>query len=258
MPLPRHPAKHDSPALVTPEAHLAYFQAQQLIPQFAPPAAVIFVYQRWLRDHVLATEQHTAVNLLFGKLWLLDDTAGRIAVCSGFGIGAPVVVTVMELLIALGVRRFANIGMAGGLQPDARVGDLVLCDAALRDEGVSHHYNAAADDYAYPSPALTEQLGAALVAAGQRFTRGATWTTDAIYRETVAEIAHYQSQGVLTVDMEAAALFAVAAFRAVEIAAGFVISDSLASSVWEPQFSAAATHAGLEALYSATRAALTE
>jgi purine-nucleoside phosphorylase len=98
---------------------------------------------------------------------------------------------------------------------------------------------------------LTDQLEYSLESLGLAAVRGTGWTVDAPYRETVAEARHYQQEGVLTVEMEAAALFAVAAYHRVDMAAAFTISDSLAELEWEPQFSAAPTREGLEKLYRA-------
>lgn len=67
------------------------------------------------------------------------------------------------------------------------------------------------------------------------FLKGPTWTHEALYRETAREVELCQKEGILTVDMEAAALFAVAAYHKVEIASLFTISDSLADFVWKPQ-----------------------
>jgi purine-nucleoside phosphorylase len=78
---------------------------------------------------------------------------------------------------------------------------------------------------------------------------GTSWTIDAPYRETIAEIRHYGREGVLTVEMEASALFAVAACRGVEMGAVFTISDSLAGPEWEPHFASEAVAQGLQALY---------
>jgi purine-nucleoside phosphorylase len=54
-----------------------------------------------------------------------------------------------------------------------------------------------------------------------------TWTIDAVYRETVEEALAYREEGVVTVEMEAAALFTIAEVRGVDIAALFVVSDHL-------------------------------
>ena len=53
---------------------------------------------------------------------------------------------------------------------------------------------------------------------------------------TAEEARHYQSAGVSCVEMEAAALFTVAAHRGVPLASAFCISDSLADAEWNPLF----------------------
>ena len=106
--------------------------------------------------------------------------------------GAPVAAGRMENLIALGVRRFVSLGSAGGLQPDLDVGDLVVCTGAVRDEGVSYHYLADHVEVS-PDPTLTAALSAELHGP---IRAGRTWTIDAPYRETVAEVHHYRADGV--------------------------------------------------------------
>ena len=102
--------------------------------------------------------------------------------------------------------RFNNrVAIQEGLKP----GDLVLCDAAIRDEGVSHHYLPPGRLATAPVEA-TAALGAAMREAGHQFRTGTSWTIDTPYRETLDEVRHYQAEGVLCVEMEAAALFAVA------------------------------------------------
>ena len=77
-----------------------------------------------------------------------------------------------------------------------------------------------------------------------------TWTIDTPYRETIDEVRHYQADGVLTVEMEAAALFAVGVHRGVDVAAAFVISDLLTEDRWHGQFHDAVDP--LHRLYHAT------
>jgi purine-nucleoside phosphorylase len=60
-----------------------------------------------------------------------------------------------------------------------------------------------------------------------------TWTTDALFRETQGEVAYYSSQGIDTVDMEAAAVFSAARYRGVRAAAVFVISDLVLPVGWQ-------------------------
>jgi uridine phosphorylase len=120
---------------------------------------------------------------------------------------------------------------------------------------VSHHYLAAAK-YAYPTPQLTARLLTALRTLGGSPRLGTTWTIDAPYRETVDEVRHYRAEGVLTVEMEAAALASIAGHRNVEFATAFTVSDLLAADKWNPQFWAEETARGQDLLYEAAAGTL--
>lgn len=166
------------------------------------------------------------------------------------GPGAPFAGIVVEELAALGVRRFVLVGLAGSLAREIRVGSMVVCTKALRDEGTSHHYQKGAP-FSHPDRRLTSSLALSLRAAGTPYSRGPSWTTDAPYRETVPEIRRYRRAGILTVEMEASAVFAVAMALDREAAALFVISDHLDETGWEPRF-----HDTRTALHRALRIAI--
>ena len=101
---------------------------------------------------------------------------------------------------------------------------------------MSHHY-ALTEKFAWPSEGLTTRLTEALSVDGTAPETGLAWTIDAPYRETVAEARSYQAEGVLCVEMEAAALFAVGRYCHVDVAAGFVVSDHLlAEDRWTHAF----------------------
>jgi purine-nucleoside phosphorylase len=76
-------------------------------------------------------------------------------------------------------------------------------------------------------------LKPALDAAGFEPRVGASWTTDAFFRETVPEIEYYREEGVLAVEMEAAAVFAVAEYRNVDAAALLGPFDLVLANGWE-------------------------
>jgi uridine phosphorylase len=247
---PNFRGKHAHDAFFTPEAYVEYARRQGFIPDFAVPEGIILCYSRGLLERICTSHETASVGGVLGEFHLLAETAGRLGVVGKFGIGAPAAATVLEELIALGVKRFISIGTAGALARELSVGDVVICDRAIRDEGVSHHYLEPAK-YAEASSALTKALARALGDASLEPVSGTSWTIDAPYRETVAEARHYQHQGVLTVEMEAAALFAVAQYRHVELASAFVVSDSLADLVWDPQFHHDRTRDGLDLLFTA-------
>lgn len=185
-----------------------------------------------------------------GDFHVLETEGGLVGITGGFGVGSPAATNRLEDIAASGPRRFIAIGYAGTLQPDLRIGDVVLCERAIRDEGVSHHY-VEPGRYSFPSAGLTASLVERLSAAGVAHRVGTTWTIDTPYRETLEELRHYRSEGVLTVEMEAAALAAVAQFRGLDFATAFAVSDSLTDSQWRPQFHHEDATAGLEALLKA-------
>lgn len=248
MQYPIYPDKYQCEALFSPQDFLSYRKKLDRLPNIKPPEGIILCYKSHILTQIVKAHPATKVKGLNGSFYILDETDGAIGLIGGFGIGAPAAVTVFEELIAFGTRKYLSIGTAGALQSNLQTGDIVVCDRAIRDEGTSYHY-LKPDRDAYPSPKLTENLKNKLQQFQVKFHSGATWTIDAPYRETITEVNYYQKQGVLTVEMEAAALFAVAEFRNVEIGTILTISDSLAGLQWEPHFDKKKTKLGLELLF---------
>lgn len=248
MAYPNFRNKQSRKPFVTPRDYLAYARTRGTVPRGRPPEGLIIAYHRTLMRYVLEHHRTRTVKGFFGEMFLLTETGNRVALIGNFGIGAPAAVIHLEEFIEWGVPRFISVGTAGGLQESLRIGDLVLCERAIRDEGCSHHY-LKPSKYAYASPQLTERTREALRSRGLKFTSGTSWSIDAPYRETIAEVRRYRRDGVLAVDMEAAALFAVAAFRRVQVASLFSISDSLVSPPWKPKFHLRRNQAALEAIY---------
>ena len=104
------------------------------------------------------------------------------------------------------------------------------------DEGTSGHYCDPSCRVALPARPLVHQVRLALQHHGAAFHEGAVWTTDAIFRETVTKVKHYQAKGALAVEMEMSAIFTVAAFREMEAAGMLVVSDELSDYTWKPGF----------------------
>lgn len=255
MSFPNLKNKHAHAPLFSPKDFFRYLKKVGRYPRFKAPRGMILCYQRSLLDYVLKNHKTTRAAGICRDMYLLDETGGKVAVAGNFGIGAPAAAVLLEELIGFGVKRFISVGTAGALQKNIRVGDLMVCGKAIRDEGTSYHY-AKPSKYAYPSEKITKEIKAALESLGQGYFTGTTWTIDAAYRETVAEVRRYQKEGVATVEMEASALFAVAGHRRAQLGAMFTISDSLAELEWNPQFHSKETEKGLEALYKAALSVL--
>jgi uridine phosphorylase len=230
VPFPRHPKKHRQEPLFTASDFHRYQSKRTGSPSPRPPRRVVLVFgSRW-REYLS--------KRYGGKL---DPRSGvyrlnnKVGIAHIDGPGAPFAAIVVEELAALGVKQFLIVGLAGSLQAGLRVGSLVVCGKALRDEGTSHHY-VKGSAFAHPSPGLVAKLKGTLKRNRVSFAEGPTWTTDAPYRETIAELRRYRRSGILTVEMEASAVFTVAQHLEGGAAALFVISDHLDERVWEPRF----------------------
>nr|WP_294524093.1 hypothetical protein [uncultured Rhodopila sp.] len=88
-----------------------------------------------------------------------------------------------------------------------------MIERALRDEGTSYHYLPSDSEYAAADPVLLVIAETALTNVGDPVERGATWTTDAPYRETLHAIDAARAEGIWAVEMEAAARYAFAQAR---------------------------------------------
>ena len=157
-----------------------------------------------------------------------------IAVATNF-IGSPAAAMVFEELIACGVRKVVEVGIAGGIQPFLKPGDIIVATETVCDEGTTCHYLRRPRNLT-PSPSLKRSLVGALNRNSTPHLIGSVLTTDGVYRETWGKIEGFRKTGVLAVDMESSALYAVAQHRGVEIASGLIVSDLLTERGWRPAF----------------------
>jgi len=127
----------------------------------------------------------------------------------GNAVGAAFAVLIAEELFASGCRLLISMTSAGQIAPIQAPPYFIVVDRALRDEGTSYHY-LPPSDYSEADADLTELAREALGAAGIALQVGATWTTDAPFRETLEAIDAAAKAGILAVEMEAAALYAFA------------------------------------------------
>lgn len=235
VPVPNFQTKYGGRAYATPQQLLAYRLAQGRMVETPPPSMVIS-WQRGVLDRVRDSRNVSDIAGPGGGVLQLSGGVGFVYLPAG----APMVAIALEELAAMGTRTVVGLGTAGAIAPGLAVGDVVVCSAALRDDGTSHHYERDGR-WAAPDEKVAEHLRTALPEAAF----GSTWTTDAPYRETIEEIAAYQREGVLTVDMEASALFTVGACLGVRAASVFCISDVLNADTWQPHFYSSAVEHSL-------------
>ena len=150
------------------------------------------------------------------------------------GIGAPATIAAMEEMIAGGARAFLALGWAGSLQPTAPIGTFLIPTSCLGEEGTSPHYIAKGVDVG-PNKQLAEAVIAAAAHEGKEVVLGRHWTTDAPYRELTGKIEAYGRDGIVGVDMETSAMYALGHVRDVAVCNLLVISDELWDA-WTPAF----------------------
>jgi uridine phosphorylase len=145
------------------------------------------------------------------ELFEFDVSGQRIGIV-GCAVGAPYAVLVAEQIFASGCKLLVSITSSGQLEQLGPTPYFVLVERALRDEGTSYHY-LPPSDFADVDPTLLSRLSGVIERAGPLVFRGATWTTDAPFRETDAMIEAGRAMGLTAIEMECAALYALAKAR---------------------------------------------
>ena len=154
----------------------------------------------------------------------------RVSVVST-GIGGPSAAIALEELANLGADTFIRVGTCGGIRLDVKSGDVVVATGAVRMEGTSREY-APIEFPAVADFTLCQALAAAGQASGRPCHTGVVQSKDSFYgqhdpaRMPVAPMLEekweaWKRLGVLASEMEAAALFTVAACRGVRCGAIF-------------------------------------
>lgn len=137
--------------------------------------------------------------------WSVGDTDYGVV---GGAVGAPLAVLVAEELFTSGCEALVSMSSAGLIATDVHPPFFVLIDRALRDEGTSYHY-LPPNRYVDAESGLIDVVMRAMTDLDTAILRGASWTTDAPFRETAALIASRRAEGIISVEMEAAALLAM-------------------------------------------------
>lgn len=159
-------------------------------------------------------------------LWT-TPVGGREIGIVGCAVGAPFAVLVAEELAASGCSLVVSVTSAGAITPLGETPYFVLIEHAWRDEGTSLHY-LPASEWSHLAPHLRLALGDAFERLDEPVHLGASWTTDAPFRETRASISAARAAGVHAVEMEAAALYAYAEARRRDIVCVAHVTNTMA------------------------------
>jgi purine-nucleoside phosphorylase len=174
---------------------------------------------RALRLAQQLTDQPRMLNHNRG-LWGYTGTApdGELLTIQATGMGGPSAAIVTEELIRLGAKRLVRVGTCGALSPELRLGDLVLAETALPHDGASRALGASG-----PVPADPTLLGA-LRAAAPDAHQGPVLSSDLFYDPDPTH-----PPEALAIEMEAAAIFTVAARHGLPAACILAVSDIVAT-----------------------------
>jgi uridine phosphorylase len=148
------------------------------------------------------------------------------------GLGAPFSAGLLEELIVKGARQVVACGGCGVLKKEIAVGHLIIVNSAVRDEGTSYHYLPPSREV-QPTPSMTKLIEKVVRRYAIPYILGKTWTTDGFFRETIKKRDIRLQEGCLTVEMEAAALFAVAQFRGIKIGQILYGGDIVVPEGWD-------------------------
>jgi uridine phosphorylase len=226
----------DAPILEFDPAPVAVIEPNEVIDPIDIPSRVVLCFFQDVIEKVVAEHGGRQIDVLVSEIgqnpvYELSYGGERLTLAHP-GVGAPLAAGFLEELIARGCRSFVACGGAGILVPDVALGHVIVPTAAIRDEGTSYHYLPASRT-AEPSPEAVASILTTCARHHVPHVEGTTWTTDAIYRETRAKLDRRTAEGCLTVEMEAAAFFAVAAFRGVTFGQLLYAGDDLSGDTWD-------------------------
>ncbi len=139
---------------------------------------------------------------------------------------------ILDELTGCGIDKVMFCGGGGVLDRTIGVGELLVVEGAIRDEGFSYHYLEPAR-VVYSRADVREKICGYLRESGVPYTEGLVWTTDAFYRETKEKIALRKSEGARIVEMEQAACLAVAQFRGIRYGGLIYGGDDVSGETWD-------------------------
>jgi uridine phosphorylase len=209
---------YEMPSVFTPENLLRAARRQKGLAIGTVPAICILDPDGDLVDHLHATNRarrhstwacyHTVLDTFVHE----DIEYGVI----GRVVGASFAVLVAEELFASGCELLISITSAGQIISLDRPPYVVLIEKAMRDEGTSYHY-LPPSTYSNLHPGIRKTICDAWENTYVPLYVGASWTTDAPFRETKEMIEVCRKNGILAVEMEAAALYALASAKQYKI-----------------------------------------
>ena len=159
-----------------------------------------------------------------GMLGYTGTFNGKPVSVQATGMGCPSAAIVIEELAMLGVKRIVRVGTCGGLQPDMKLGELIVAISAVASDSTATHL--------VPEPhtptASWELVHGAVHAAkelGKPVRVGPIVSSDLFYNPDDGQFKRWSERGILAVEMEAAVLFTLGALKGVQAGCLLTVSD---------------------------------
>ena len=164
------------------------------------------------------------VNAERGMLGFTGTFQGKQVSVQASGMGCPSAAIVVEELAMLGVKRIVRVGTCGGLQPDMKLGDLIIAISAVAaDATATHlvsepHTPTASWDLIHGAVHFAKELG-------KPVRVGPIVSGDLFYNPDDGQYGRWSERGILAVEMEAAVLFTLGALKGLQTGCLLTVSD---------------------------------
>jgi DeoD family purine-nucleoside phosphorylase len=176
-----------------------------------------------------SVEQRNAERGLLGYTGTWN---GKPVSVQGTGMGCPGATIVFEELIQLGCKKLIRVGTCGGLQPHHALGDLIVALTAVPADSTAMHLVGNEPHCPTASWDLIHEAVHIAKHADQHLHVGPIVSSDLFYNPHEGQYERWSKRGVLAVEMEASALFTVAALRGVQSACLLTVSDIVVEGVF--------------------------
>ena len=147
-------------------------------------------------------------------------------------VGCPACAGNLEVFAACGAKKVVFCGGGGVLDKNIKVGQLLVVEGAIRDEGFSYRY-IEPSRYIYTDKNIKKKMTSYLDKKNISYLTGLTWTTDAMFRETRALVEQRKAEGAKIVEMEQAGCIAIAQYRHFDYGAIIYGGDDVSQEEWD-------------------------
>lgn len=182
-----------------------------------------------------ALEDVRQVNAVRNMLGFTGRWRGHRVSIMGSGMGMPSIsIYAQELFERFDVQRIVRVGTCGGLREDMALGELVLATAASTDSAMNRQRFAGWDYAAAGDFPMIQALAREAERAGLAFRTGEVFSTDYFYHPDPQFVERVSALGILALDMETAALYALARSLGRRAATVLTVSDVIPLALHYP------------------------